>query len=124
MTQAELTFGQQQAKQRASDADCNEFMRVLREHSTVGVTWLTGKQLCETLDLPDCEASRRKFRKIAEANPRLVVTGDKGYALVSQCKPEEILHAIARLKTMGAKLLQRSVDLSNAYHQFQTERAA
>ena len=113
MTQTTLNFQRQQAQASATAADSAAVMKAL----CVG-DWMTGRLLCSYLGWPDCEASRRKLRKIAEANRDKLLTGDKGYLLLSSATMDEVRHAYNRQMAQARKMEAGAVKLIAAYHRF------
>ena len=77
--------------------------------------WVTAKELCKLWELPDTPAQRRIFRKEAELDIE-IISSDKGYALFSQCTPEEIQHSANRLLSQGKKMMHRGIAMLRHYH--------
>lgn len=108
--------GQEQAE--ASEAEGRDVIRTLRQFTATGKRWVLAREIIAALGWPDCENLRRRLRSIAENNDKLIISGDKGYALLAACAPDEIQHAANRLESQGRKMLARSIAIKTAYHQF------
>lgn len=117
-TALDLFAPRQQAAPEPTDADERDVLRTLKQFADNGKRWVLGRELVESIGWPDCENSRRKLRAVAEANAKRILSGDKGYALLSNCTPDEIIHAANRLRTQAEKMLRRSLDIQNAYHTY------
>jgi hypothetical protein len=104
------------------DVDGRDVIRTLKQFAALNERWVHGKVICESLGWPDHENSRRRLRAVAEAHSKEILSGDAGYALLRNCTPEEINHAANRLKAQAEKMLQRSVDIRTAYHQYGKEQ--
>jgi len=105
-------------RQHDVDADSRAVRDCLAKYAELGRRWVLGKDIVEALGWPDHENSRRRLRSVAETNSKAILSGDKGYALLSTCTPDEINHAANRLRSQGERMIQRSVDIRAAYHRY------
>lgn len=60
----------------------------------------------------------RKLRAIAEASNGRIISGQKGYALLENCTPDEIDHAAGWLESQGKKMLQRAARIRARFHRY------
>ena len=114
-------FQKKQARSKKSMQDEMDIFRVLHQRAELKLRWTSGKEICELLQWPAGESSRRRIRKVAEGNSKRLLTGDLGYCLLAHAEPGEVKRAVARLRSHGEKEIKRSVDLANAYHHYARE---
>lgn len=114
-------FQRREAKEKASVGEQADVIRTLRNFATYGQRWVKAKDIIESLGLPDCVRTRRKLRKVAEANRKRIITGDKGYCLLSQATLKEVARASRRLLSQGRKMVAAGIATRAAYYRFMKE---
>lgn len=83
--------------------------------------WLRGKGWRTARQISEAEGAGwtdRECRLAAEASGGEIITGQKGYKLLSEATPEEVSHAAAWLRSQGEKMIDRSVEIQRLYHRF------
>jgi len=83
--------------------------------------WLTGKDWQTARQIGHAEDagwSDRECRLAAEASGGEIITGQKGYKLLSEATPDEVSHAAAWLRSQGEKMIGRSVEIQRLYHRY------
>ena len=58
----------------------------------------------------------RELRAIAEASNGRIISGQRGYALMSECTPEEIDRAASWLESQAKKMLARATAIRRRFH--------
>ena len=101
-----------------SEYSTREMVLTLKQFNALGKRWVKGKELCEAIGWPDHENSRRKLRGIAEASNGVIISSNDGYALIGSCTPEEVRHAVARIRHQGRLMIARSIKIERAYHRY------
>jgi hypothetical protein len=74
------------------------------------------------LSWPDNEQSRRKLRRIAEANRGEIMSGDLGYIRINEARMDEVQHAYNRQMAQARKMEAGAIKLMAAYHRFGKEK--
>jgi len=77
-----------------------------------GRGWLTAREL--TVRGYD----DRHLRAIAEASAGRIISGQRGYALMSDCTPDEIDHAASWLESQAKKMLRRAAAIRARFHKY------
>ena len=81
------------------------------------VSWLDGRGWQTAADLRERFGwSDRTCRALAAASGGLVISGQKGYALLTGCTPEEINHAASWLESQAKQMLTRAIEIRRLYH--------
>ena len=82
---------------------------------------LAGRGWVKARDLiPMLNSSDRQIRAEAEASQGEIVTGNKGYCLISECDTAEAHHAAARLRSQAVKMLARANHIESRLRAFST----
>lgn len=79
--------------------------------SLAGRKWVIAAVLVAELDL-----DKRTLRAIAEAASPHVISGQRGYCLLTESTPEEIRHAAAWYESQATKMQTRAVAIRRAAH--------
>ena len=67
-------------------------------------------------ELSDDGYNDRELRAIAEASAGRIISGQRGYALMSECTPEEIDRAASWLESQARKMLARATAIRRRFH--------
>jgi len=59
----------------------------------------------------------RAIRAEAEASAGEVVSGNRGYCLLTECSVEDLTHSANRLISQGKKMIRRGIRQLHAAHQ-------
>ena len=76
-----------------------------------GRGWVRARELMPTTGLSD-----RELRAEAEAAGGEIVSGNRGYCLLSECSLEELTHAANRLISQGKKMIRRGIRQLHSAH--------
>lgn len=76
-----------------------------------GRRWQTAAKLAAATRLPD-----RKLRALAAESGGRIISGQKGYCLISEATPEEIHHAWSWLESQAKQMLARAVQIRRQAH--------
>lgn len=80
-------------------------------HCLRGSGWVTAATLSTFFN-------DRTLRAIAEASNGRIISGQRGYALMSECTPEEIDRAASWLESQAKKMLARATAIRRRFHSF------
>lgn len=73
--------------------------------------WVSGKQLASHFQTTD-----RVIRAVASMSEGQIISGQRGYALISQAPVEEVQHAAAWLRSQARQMIQRAYKIEQAMH--------
>lgn len=73
--------------------------------------WINARMLMPLVGMTD-----RQLRAEAEASQGEIVSGNKGYCLLSECGMDDLNHAANRLISQGKKMLARGLQIQRAAH--------
>jgi hypothetical protein len=65
----------------------------------------------------------RKLRAIAEHSDGQIISGQRGYALMSNCTPAEIDRSASWLESQGKKMLTRAAKIRVRFHRYGAQLA-
>lgn len=77
-----------------------------------GRGWVRARELCPVMGMDD-----RAIRAEAEASAGEVVSGNRGYCLLTECSVEDLTHSANRLISQGKKMIRRGIRQLHAAHQ-------
>lgn len=73
--------------------------------------WVNARMLMPLTGMTD-----RQLRSEAEASDGAIVTGNKGYCLLSECGVDDLNHSANRLISQGKKMIRRGIQIKNRAH--------
>jgi hypothetical protein len=76
-----------------------------------GRGWVRRRDLAPVIGLDE-----RKIRELAEQSAGVIVSGNRGYCLFSECTVDDLSHAANRLESQGRKMIRRAIAIRNRAH--------
>lgn len=104
-----FTWGQARGQGRApvvASGEIDLFIAALGGHR-----WRTAAQLTTAIGLSD-----RKLRALAADSQGRIISGQRGYCLISEATPEEIAHAADWLIAQGRLMIKRGIQIRKHAH--------
>lgn len=104
MVQCELKFS---TRKKLDAEDQNQLVEGL----SYGNKWKHTAELVESLGM-----TRRNIQFAVEALNGAVISGQKGYCLLSRASPEEAIHAVRTLRSQAAAMNLRAIQTEKLFH--------